>query len=170
MKRVITSSPATTQQPPMKKANVVTSPLKRQNATITAQSVDMEVSTQEDTTLSMDENVYFHWSVRALSADEILNLKAFGWGDYLYPKEENMRLSVGLCKQGANEGRYFLSIGHPNLKRFGFATFLDDQMAEKVEWWGKAKSGTGPTIQSLQLDIQILQNEIQELKSCIYQS
>ena len=167
MKRVAVTAPATKQQPSLKKPATTQSPLKRQNATLSTQSMNEEISTQEDTSISMDEGTYFKWSVRALTPDEILNLKQCGWGEYLCPREENMRISVGLCRQGANEGRYFLSIGHPNLNQFGFATFLDGEMSERTDWWGKPKASNAPTLQSLQLQIQILQNEVNDLKNCI---
>lgn len=169
-------------------------PVKRQNATVsfiedpipivpdvitdTCATPPMDEIFGEDANIGGDENedpVYFRWTQRVLTKNEITSLKAMGWGNYLTPSKPEMRLAVLMTKHGKNAGRHFLNIGHPDLE-IGFATFLDE-IKKKPYWWDSAKLNRSKIVEKSKLteaerlelttmrhDIITLQDKIRVLK------
>lgn len=163
-------------------------PLKRQNISVRFAPSETLVTTveepedlpstpimddPEDEQMVGEDPVYFNWTQRVLTPKELQQLRSAGWGNYLEPKEENMRLAVLMTKNGKNSGRYFLNIGHPDLE-IGFATFLDD-IKKKPHWWENAKlKKTGDNqksklTQSEKLELVQLRHDVIELNQKVKQ-
>jgi hypothetical protein len=160
-------------------------PLKRQNASVNEFTVKKvlnfdDTPTQEDPDTDTSSG-YYAWSTRSLNDNEIQRLTKAGWGDYLEPTEDDMKLAVLLSNTEKNEGREFLTIGHPRLDKFGFATFLDKIVKKPGNWEKKVKTPSKDSkkeespktidiLQQMQREMVLLRQAIQDLKEEIQPS
>lgn len=152
-------------------------PLKRQNATLDSEKV-RKVLNFEEVSTEEEPAYYYPWSTRSLTETEMNLLIKAGWGDYLEPTSEDMKLAVLQSNTAKNTGRDFLTIGHPNLDKFGFATFLD-KIAKKPSTWEtkikkEKKTETTPppqvdeSLKRIENEIQLLRQTVQELNAIIH--
>jgi hypothetical protein len=147
-------------------------PLKRQNATVDAEKVK-KVLNFEDAPTEEETTYYYAWTTRELTESERNLLAKAGWGDYLEPTNDDMKLAVLTSSTAKNTGRDFLTIGHPNLDKYGFATFLDKIAKKPATWETKTKikketktestPAVDESIRRMENEIKVLRQTVQDL-------